>query len=73
MEDWVWRNAVKVGGRIYHSSCFAETRETNGVGVGSSSASRNGTPQPSESLGSALGKRKASNNNPEVSKIPRLE
>ena len=42
------------------------------AGVGSSSASRSGTPQPSESLGSILGKRKGISNNPEASKVPRL-
>lgn len=23
-EDWVWRNAIEVDGRIYHASCKAE-------------------------------------------------
>ena len=70
-EDWVWRNAIKVGGKIYHASCFAETR---GKVVGSNSTSRSGTPQPSEpSLGSILGKRKGiSNSVSETSKVPRL-
>lgn len=73
-EDWVWKNAIKVGGRIYHASCFAETRgkQLGITGVGSNSTSRSGTPQPSESLGSILGKRKGISNNPEVSKVPRL-
>jgi hypothetical protein len=65
----VWKNAIKVGGRIYHASCFAETGKT----VGSNSASRSGTPQPSESLASILGKRKGiGSSNPEVSKVQRL-
>jgi hypothetical protein len=69
----VWKNAVKVAGKIYHASCFAESRGKVGVpGIGSSSASRSGTPQPSESLGSILGKRKGISNNPEASKVPRL-
>lgn len=72
-EDWVWKNAIKVGGKIYHASCYAETRGKLGVtGVGSHSGSRSGTPQPSESLGSILGKRKGTSNNSEVTKIPRL-
>jgi pre-mRNA cleavage complex 2 protein Pcf11 len=72
-EDWVWKNAIQVGGKIYHASCYAESRGKVGVqGVGSSSASRSGTPQPSESLGSILGKRKGISNNPEASKVPRL-
>jgi pre-mRNA cleavage complex 2 protein Pcf11 len=69
-EDWVWRNAIKVGGRIYHASCYAETRVK--TGVGSNTASRSATPQPNEALGSILGKRKGISNNPEASKVPRL-
>ena len=76
-EDWVWKNAIKVGGRIYHASCYAETRGNTMVGgifVGSNSTSRSGTPQPSEqSLGSILGKRKGISSNLEVSKVPRLK
>ena len=76
-EDWVWKNAIKVGGKIYHASCYAETRGGKlGVtagGIGSNSGSRSGTPQPSESLGSILGKRKGTSNHPsEVTKVPRL-
>ena len=64
---------MKVGGKIYHASCFAESRGKVGiVGIGSNSASRSGTPQPSESLGSILGKRKGISNNPEASKKYRL-
>jgi pre-mRNA cleavage complex 2 protein Pcf11 len=70
MEDWVWKNAVKVSGRIYHASCFAETRGKGGVG--SNTASRSATPQPSESLASILGKRKGASINLEASKVPRL-
>lgn len=68
-EDWVWKNAIKVGERIYHASCFGETKAK----TASNSASRSGTPQPAESLGTILGKRKALSNNLEVSKVPRLE
>jgi pre-mRNA cleavage complex 2 protein Pcf11 len=74
-EDWVWKNAIKVGGKIYHASCYAETRGNLGVTgvIGSNSGSRSGTPQPSESLGSILGKRKGASNHPsEVTKVPRL-
>lgn len=72
-EDWVWKNAIKVGGKIYHASCFAETRGKMAVaGDRSKTASRSGTPQPSESLASILGKRKGISNNPEALKVPRL-
>lgn len=72
-EDWVWKNAIKVGGKIYHASCFAETRgKVAGAGDRSKTASRSGTPQPSESLASILGKRKGISNNPEALKVPRL-
>jgi pre-mRNA cleavage complex 2 protein Pcf11 len=67
-EEWVWKNATKVGGKIYHASCFAET----GKVVNSNSASKSGTPQPSESLSSILGKRKGESNNPQGSKVARL-
>jgi pre-mRNA cleavage complex 2 protein Pcf11 len=26
-EDWIWRNAVEIDGRIYHASCKAEQAE----------------------------------------------
>jgi pre-mRNA cleavage complex 2 protein Pcf11 len=72
-EDWVWKNAIKVGGKIYHASCFAETRgKVGAAGDRSKTASRSGTPQPSESLASILGKRKGISNNPEALKVPRL-
>jgi hypothetical protein len=72
-EDWVWKNAIKVGEKVYHASCFTETRGKLGIiGDRSKTASRSGTPQPSESLGSILGKRKGISNNPEALKVPRL-
>lgn len=66
MEDWVWKNAIKVTGKIYHASCYSET--SGQAGVGSNSASRSGTPQASE----LFGKRKRMNSTFEVSKVPRL-
>ncbi|KAL2128255.1 hypothetical protein VTI74DRAFT_9443 [Chaetomium olivicolor] len=44
-QEWVWTDAVKVGGRVYHASCHAEAAGYAGVG-GSGS-------------GGVLGKRKA--------------
>jgi hypothetical protein len=55
VQDWIWQDAVKVGNRIYHASCYAEVTKdgtTTAVGRGTPSA-RTGTPD------SVLGKRKA--------------
>ncbi|KZT41186.1 hypothetical protein SISSUDRAFT_1043265 [Sistotremastrum suecicum HHB10207 ss-3] len=54
-EDWVWRNAVNVQGKIYHATCHADAsvsanplvarlRQQAGVG---GVRSRSGTPEPS--------------------------
>lgn len=52
-QDFVWMDAIKVGGRVYHASCHSEVRREEGgrtpVGVGG----RTSTPD------SVLGKRKA--------------
>lgn len=54
-QEWVWMDAVKIGGRIYHASCHAEASKDGGnVNNGTSSSSRNRTPDPA-----LLGKRKA--------------
>lgn len=55
VQDWIWQDAVKVGNRIYHASCYAEVTKdgtTTAAGRGTPSA-RTGTPD------SVLGKRKA--------------
>jgi pre-mRNA cleavage complex 2 protein Pcf11 len=57
VQDWVWHDAVQVGNRIYHRSCYEEVtkgRSQNGVNTPINSA-RNTTPTPD----SVLGKRKA--------------
>lgn len=43
-EEFVWMDAVEIGGRIYHASCHAEARKSYQRGTG--------TPEP------VLGKRK---------------
>ncbi|RJE19246.1 hypothetical protein PHISCL_08413 [Aspergillus sclerotialis] len=49
VQDWIWLDAVKVGSRVYHGSCYAEvTKDGSNTPVG-----RTGTPD------SILGKRKA--------------
>ncbi|KAF2836922.1 hypothetical protein M501DRAFT_208487 [Patellaria atrata CBS 101060] len=50
-DDWVWMDAVDVGGRIYHATCYHEV--TKDGGGASTTAPGRGTPD------SALGKRKA--------------
>jgi pre-mRNA cleavage complex 2 protein Pcf11 len=47
-QDFVWMDAVKIGGRIYHASCHAEASKD-----GSNTPNRHSTPDP------VLGKRKA--------------
>jgi pre-mRNA cleavage complex 2 protein Pcf11 len=49
-QEWVWTDAVKVGGRVYHASCHAEATRDRGSTPGGQA--RN-TPEP------ILGKRKA--------------
>lgn len=54
-QEWVWMDAVKVGDRVYHASCYGEA--TKGAGGGGGGNDRvtpaRGTPEP------VLGKRKA--------------
>ena len=50
-QDFVWMDAVKIGGRVYHATCHSEVKRDGGstpLGAG-----RVGTPD------SVLGKRKA--------------
>ncbi|PGH13738.1 hypothetical protein AJ79_03437 [Helicocarpus griseus UAMH5409] len=52
-QDWIWQDAVKVGNRIYHASCYSEvTKDGTATGRGTP-VGRTGTPD------SVLGKRKA--------------
>lgn len=52
-QEWVWTDALRVGGRAYHASCYAEvTKDGGGGGSGTPMYSR-ATPDP------VLGKRKA--------------
>ena len=54
VQDWIWQDAVKVGNRVYHASCYAEvTRDGSVPGRVSTPLGRTGTPD------SVLGKRKA--------------
>ena len=52
-QDFVWMDAVKVGGRVYHASCHSEVRREEGIRTPVGNGGRTGTPD------SVLGKRKA--------------
>ncbi|KAF8592392.1 hypothetical protein K439DRAFT_1503404 [Ramaria rubella] len=49
-EDWVWKNAIRVQGRIYHATCHAETSTANSLAsrlrheAAVAERSRSGTP-----------------------------
>ena len=47
-QEFVWMDAIKVGGRIYHASCYSEATKDEG-----NSQVKRDTPEP------VLGKRKA--------------
>ncbi|KIV87112.1 hypothetical protein PV11_02680 [Exophiala sideris] len=56
VQDFIWKDAVQVGGRYYHASCYAEVtkgREKDGVSTPVPGIGRIATPD------SVLGKRKA--------------
>lgn len=57
VQDWIWQDALKVGNRVYHASCYAEvTKEAPPAAA----AGRTGTPQGRTGTpDSVLGKRKA--------------
>jgi len=49
-EDWVWMNAVRVQGRIYHATCHAETSTADSLAsrlreAAAAEHSRSGTPE----------------------------
>ena len=51
LQDWVWMDAERVGGRVYHASCYADFKRDGSA-----------TPMPRERTAtpdSVLGKRKA--------------
>ncbi|KAB5585878.1 hypothetical protein GE09DRAFT_42926 [Coniochaeta sp. 2T2.1] len=55
-QEWVWMDAVRVGERAYHASCYGEATKGGGGGGGSGGhtpVARGFTPEP------VLGKRKA--------------
>ncbi|KAM5463975.1 mRNA 3' end processing factor [Microsporum audouinii] len=53
-QDWIWRDAIKVGSRIYHGSCYTEVTKDGGTGTNPDTPrGRTSTPD------SVLGKRKA--------------
>jgi pre-mRNA cleavage complex 2 protein Pcf11 len=54
VQDWIWQDAVKVGARVYHASCYAEvTKDGPRQAHRDTPSGRTGTPD------SVLGKRKA--------------
>lgn len=54
VQDWIWQDAVKVGNRVYHATCYDEvTRGKPAAARGSPVVGRTATPD------SVLGKRKA--------------
>ncbi|KAI9834495.1 MAG: hypothetical protein M1826_002649 [Phylliscum demangeonii] len=55
-QEWVWMDAVKIGGRAYHATCHAEAaRDGNASQPPNGRSSRTLTPEPA----AVLGKRKA--------------
>ncbi|KAL4743221.1 hypothetical protein BDV11DRAFT_179242 [Aspergillus similis] len=53
VQDWIWQDAVKVGNRVYHASCYAEVTKDGPPRGRETPSGRTGTPD------SVLGKRKA--------------
>lgn len=53
VQDWIWQDAVKMGLRVYHASCYAEVTKDGPGPRSSTPQARTGTPD------SVLGKRKA--------------
>jgi len=56
-QEWVWMDAVRVGGRAYHASCHAEAARDGG------GSNARGTPEP------VLGKRKADVSLPDTKRV----
>lgn len=56
VQDWIWQDALKVGNRVYHASCYAEVTKDGSA----TTAARAGTPSGRTGTpDSVLGKRKA--------------
>ncbi|EED15048.1 mRNA cleavage factor complex component Pcf11, putative [Talaromyces stipitatus ATCC 10500] len=65
VQDWIWQDALKVGNRVYHASCYAEVTKD-----GSATAARAGTPLARTGTpDSVLGKRKAEHTESPGSKV----
>lgn len=77
IQDFIWRDAVKVGDRYYHASCYKEAMKSKDVAP----AVRTGTPLAAAGMGhrrtatpdSILGKRKAEDDEPSSASKPRLK
>jgi len=77
IQDFIWRDAVKVGDRYYHASCYKEAMKSKEVAP----AVRIGTPLAAAGMGhrrtatpdSILGKRKAEDDDPSSASKPRLK
>lgn len=63
VQDWIWQDALKVGNRVYHASCYAEVTKDSNTPVavsGAGGGARAGTPSGRTGTpDSVLGKRKA--------------
>lgn len=56
VQDWIWQDALKVGNRVYHASCYAEVTKDGPA----TTTARSGTPSGRTGTpDSVLGKRKA--------------
>jgi len=55
MQDFIWRDALEVRGRVYHASCFYEATKDRESGIQLEATQRARTATPD----SVLGKRKA--------------
>ena len=53
LQDFIWKDAIKVGGRYYHASCYREVTKDAGGRTPMGAGMRTATPD------SVLGKRKA--------------
>ncbi|KAA8647511.1 putative mRNA cleavage factor complex component Pcf11 [Aspergillus tanneri] len=59
VQDWIWQDAVKVGNRVYHASCYEEVTKDGPTPLRRGTPSgRTGTPD------SVLGKRKVETDSP---------
>ncbi|KAF7719222.1 Uncharacterized protein PECH_008247 [Penicillium ucsense] len=61
VQDWIWQDAVQVGTRVYHASCYAEV--TKGGPVARSSTPQAQVQARTSTPDSVLGKRKAETSN----------